>query len=447
MANVTLSKRALARLITFALAIIITLSVIAVQNHGRAVNAERAVENSYMHAVEELSLNLDNIKNDLRKGMYTNSISMLSDLSGKLVSDAATAKNSLARLPVDELDLSETYRFLSQVGNYSKSLAEKCAEGGGLTADERENIAKLHAYAEELSANMWKIEQRIENGEITLSDVAYAAAGLDADEPVTVTSGFTDFAVNDNNYPTLIYDGPYSDHIMEKSPLMLRNEKPVDRNEAARLAKKLAVGEDLTLLTEEEGKMPSYVFGSNDRTIAVTKAGGMYSYMLGSRAVGKPEITAKEAMTKARAYLAALGIRNITDSYYEIRNGICVINFAAEQNGVTMYTDLIKVGVALDNGEVLSFDMRGYLTNHTIRELPPPKISAEYAMTLVSGSLTPHSGKLCVIPSSGQNEIFCYEVRCTGIDGENILVYLNAETGREEQILILKIGSSGVLTV
>ena len=447
MANVTLSRRALARLITFALAIILTLSVIAVQNHGRAVKAERAVENNYMHAVEELSLNLDNIKNNLQKGMYTNSISMLSDLSEKLCSDAATAKDSLSRLPVDELDLTETYRFLSQVGNYSKALAEKCAEGNGLTSEERGNITKLHAYAQELSSNMWKIEQRIENGGITLSDTVYAATQLEADDPVTVTSGFTDFAVSDNSYPTLIYDGPYSDHIMEKSPLMLKNEKNIDRNEAARLAKKLSAGEELTLLTEEDGKMPSYVFGADDRTIAITKAGGMYSYMLGNRAVGKTDITAREAMTKAREFLAALGIRNITDSYYEIRNGICVINFAAEQNGVTMYSDLIKVGVALDNGEVLSFDMRGYLTNHTIRELPPPKISGDYAMTLVSGNLTPHSGKLCVIPSRGQNEIFCYEVRCTGAEGENILVYLNAETGREEQILILKIGSSGVLTV
>ena len=173
----------------------------------------------------------------------------------------------------------------------------------------------------------------------------------------------------------------------------------------------------------------------------------MYSYMLSSRSTGRQTITAKEAVIRAKDFLAELGIRGLSDSYYEIRNGICVVNLSAEQNGITMYTDLIKVGVALDNGEVLSFDMRGYLTNHTIRELPPPKISGEYAKTLVSGSLAPISSKLCVIPSSGKNEIFCYEVRCTGTQGENILVYLNAVTGREEQILILRIGSGGVLTV
>ncbi len=447
MANVTMSRRALARLLTFALAFILVLSVAAINNGTRADKAERAVENSYMHAIEELSLDLDNIKNNLQKGMYTNSISMLSDLSEKLCSDASNAKNSLSRLPIKELDLTETYRFLSQVGNYSKSLAEKCAEGGSLTADERRNISALHSYAQKISGSMWDIERRIGSGEITLADTAYAASNLEADGLVSVTDGFTDLADSDSTFPTLIYDGPYSDHIMNKSPLMLKNEKKIDQAEALRKAKKLADGNELELLTQEEGKMPSYVFTDGKRTIAITKAGGMYSYMLSSRNTGKQTLTAKEAVIRAEEFLAKLGIRGLTDSYYEIRNGICVVNLAAEQNGVTMYTDLIKVGVALDNGEVLSFDMRGYLTNHTIRELPPPKISGEYAKTLVSGSLTPISSKLCVIPSSGQNEVFCHEVRCTGSEGENILVYLNAVTGREEQILILKIGSGGVLTV
>lgn len=447
MANITLSKRAFARIITFALAAIITLTVFAVQYAGRAAKAERAVGNNYMHAVEELSLDLDNIKNNLRKGMYTNSISMLSELSEKLRSDAASAKNSLSSLPVDELDLTETYRFLSQVGNYAKSLSDKCSEGGSLSADDRENISALCDYAGKLSGSMWDIEQRIESGKISVADTVYAASQLDAETPVTVTDGFTDLAVSDTSFPTLIYDGPYSDHIMERSPLMLKDQKHIDENEALRLAKKLSDSDELKLLMQEDGKMPSYVFSDGKRTIAVTKAGGMYSYMLSTRKTGKQTITAKEAVTRAKDYLSELGIRGLTDSYYEIRNGICVVNLAAEQNGVTMYTDLIKVGVALDNGDVLSFDMRGYLTNHTIRELPSPKISAALAETLVSRSLSPVSTKLCVIPSSGLNEIFCYEVRCTGESGENVLVYLNAETGREEQILILKIGRGGVLSV
>ena len=369
--------------------------------------------------------------------MYTNSISMLSDLSEKLSDDAKSAKNSLARLPVDELDLTAAYRFLSQVGNYSRALAEKCAEGSRLSEDDRGNIAALHAYAEELSGNMWDIEKRIETGKITLAAAGKAASQLKADDPVNVTSGFTDFPANDNSYPTLIYDGPYSDHIMEKSPLMIKNEKEISEEEALRRAKKVVDSDDLKLLTVEKGKMPSYVFSDGSHTVAITKAGGLYSYMLSTRKADKANITAEEAVRRAEAYLSELGIRGLTDSYYEIRNGICIVNLAAEQNGVTMYTDLIKAGVALDTGEIVSFDMRGYITNHTIRDLPAPRISSGLAETLISSELSPVSTKLCVIPSEGQNEIFCYEVRCTGKSGENVLVYLNAQNGREEQILIL----------
>ena len=42
-----------------------------------------------------------------------------------------------------------------------------------------------------------------------------------------------------------------------------------------------------------------------------------------------------------------------------------------------MYPDLIKVKVALDNGEVLGMETTGYLNNHTQRDTSKVKISAE----------------------------------------------------------------------
>ena len=80
----TITKRGFVRIISFSLGIIIALLVLAGINYRDARNARISVENGYLRAVEELSLNLDNIKNNLEKGMYTNSVAMLSNLSGKL---------------------------------------------------------------------------------------------------------------------------------------------------------------------------------------------------------------------------------------------------------------------------------------------------------------------------------------------------------------------------
>ncbi len=437
----TITKRSFARVITFSTAAVAALAVFAGIQYGQARTAQRNLEYSYMRAVEDVSLNLDNIRNNLEKGMYTNSITMLSDLSSKLVSDAATAKSALSQLPIEELDLEQTYRFLSQVGNYSKALAEKCAEGQQLTEEEKSNISALYDYAVNLSGSMWQAEERIRDGNITFGKVNAGA------KEVSVTDGFKDFENLDNNYPTLIYDGPFSDHIMEKEPLMLKDEKEITEEEAYRRAVKLTGADDLQRTGDESGKMPSYVFENDVFTIAVTKEGGYYSYMLAGRRVENQSITAGRATEIAEEYLEKLGIMNAENTYYEIQGGVCIINFAAEQNDVTMYTDLIKVGVALDNGEVLSFDMRGYLTNHTIRDLPAPRISEEKAISLVSKNLRVLDADLCVIPSGGQSEIFCYEVKCVGENGQNVLVYINAATGKEEQILLLRISQNGTLTV
>ncbi len=443
----TITKRGFVRVISFSVGIIAALLVFAGISYGREQRARRSLEYSYLRAVEELSLNLDNIRNNLEKGMYTNSISMLSNLSGKLCSDAATAKSALSQLPVQELNLEKTNLFLSQVGNYSKSLAEKCAQGEQLTDEEKSNIAALYQYARNLSGSMWQVEEKIQNGEVTFERVNGASGSFGADQPASIADGFQDFETMDNSYPTLIYDGPFSDHIMEKEPLMLKDERAIDEEEAMRRAAGLTGAQDLRSAGEESGKMPSFVFVNDSVTVAVTKSGGFFSYMLAGRPVGRQTITAGEACERAEDYLERMGVRNAEETYYEVQDGVCIINFAAEQNDVMLYTDLIKVGVALDNGEVLSFDMRGYLTNHAIRDLPQPKISEEKAISLVSPNLSVTDASLCVIPSAGQNELFCYEVKCVGESGQNVLVYVNAVTGREEQILLLRIGSGGTLTV
>ncbi len=441
MIYMTITKRGFSRIITFSVASVTALAIFGGIQYGQARAAQRNLEYSYMRAVEDVSLNLDNIRNNLEKGMYTNSITMLSDLSAKLVSDSATAKSALSQLPIEELDLEQTYRFLSQVGNYSKALAEKCAAGEQLTDEEKANISALYDYAVNLSGSMWQVEERIRNGNITFGHVSPNT------EEVSVTDGFKDMENLDNNYPTLIYDGPFSDHIMEKNPLMLEGEKKISEEEALRRAVKLTGADNLVRTGDESGKMPSYVFENDVFTIAVTKNGGYFSYMLAGRQIEKTTITAGRATEIAEEFLEKLGIMSAEGTYYEIQGGVCIINFAAEQDDVTMYTDLIKVGVALDNGEILSFDMRGYLTNHRVRDLPSPRISEEKAISLVSKNLRVVDTDLCVIPTSGQNEVFCYEVQCVGESGQNVLVYINALTGQEEQILLLQISQNGTLTV
>ena len=53
---------------------------------------------------------------------------------------------------------------------------------------------------------------------------------------------------------------------------------------------------------------------------------------------------------------------------------------------------------------------------------------------------------LAIIPTKYQTEIFCYEFKGK-VDDKEFLVYINAENGREEDILIITNTPNGILTM
>ena len=143
-----------------------------------------------------------------------------------------------------------------------------------------------------------------------------------------------------------------------------------------------------------------------------------------------------EANEKGKEFLNLRGISNMKATYYLKEGGIVTINYAYEQNGVTIYPDLIKVKVALDNGEILGVETSGYLNNHTERTFTKAKISIEEAKSKLNKSLEITSEGMAIIPTEWKTEILCYEFKGK-IDDTDFLVYTNVETGREENILVI----------
>lgn len=132
-------------------------------------------------------------------------------------------------------------------------------------------------------------------------------------------------------------------------------------------------------------------------------------------------------------------------TYYLKQGGAVTINYAYEQDNVTIYPDLIKVKIALDNGEVLGMETTGYLNNHTERNIEKPSISMQEAKSSLNKKLEITSEGLAIIPTEWKTEIFCYEFKGK-VDGTDFLVYVNAKTGKEENILVIIDTPDGILT-
>ncbi len=130
-----------------------------------------------------------------------------------------------------------------------------------------------------------------------------------------------------------------------------------------------------------------------------------------------------------------------------MNEGVCVINFAYLEKDTTCYTDLVKVGVAMDNGDVVSFNAQGYIMNHVERNIETPKYTVNDAMKVLSPLLTSVATNKAIIPLTTLEERLCYEFLCTTESGQEVLVYVNANTHQEEDIKILLRGDGGVLTI
>ncbi len=132
-------------------------------------------------------------------------------------------------------------------------------------------------------------------------------------------------------------------------------------------------------------------------------------------------------------------------TYYLKQNGALTINYAYTQDNVTIYSDLIKLKIALDDGEVLGMETTGYLNNHTERDIKSPKISKSQAKASLNKNLEIMSEGLAIIPTEWKTEIYCYEFKGK-VDNIDFLVYVNSNTGKEENILVIIDTPNGILT-
>ena len=110
-----------------------------------------------------------------------------------------------------------------------------------------------------------------------------------------------------------------------------------------------------------------------------------------------------------------------------------------------MYADLIKVKIALDNGEIIGLETTGYLNCHYDRKISANKISVYEARKHLSSKAQITSEGLAMIPTEWKTEKFCYEFKGK-IEDMDFIAYINAENGEEEDILIVTNTPNGTLT-
>lgn len=413
-----------------------------------------ANENLYNQSLYELIYYMDNVQNYLAKSTISNSATHGAETLTNLWREANLAQTYLSMLPIQAQELENTEKFLNQVSDYSYSLSRKNIQGEKLSDDDLKNLEELHKYSMQINNVVNQISFDLNAGNMKWSDLT-GEKNVNFAQQVSTDFNFADtLEENLHQYSGLIYDGAYSEHIVSVEKRGLKGDK-ISEEDAKKKAVEF-VGENnieeiSSLGYSEKAAVPAYTFTIKNKnqeniTISISETGGSIVYMTSDREVNVENLTYEQANEKGIEFLNQKGFDNMKQTYYLKNEGVITINYAYQQDGVLMYPDLIKLKVALDNGQILGIETTGYLNNHTQRDVLKVKITKEQAKEKLNKNLNIQSETLAIIPTEWKTEKLCYEFKGK-VEETEYLVYINAENGEEEQILIITNTPNGVLTM
>lgn len=418
----------------------------------------QVMENQYNLAFFELVDYVQNVENYLAKSLISTTPEHGAETLTRVWKEANLAQIYLSQIPINNEGLSNTARFLNQVSDYSYSLSRKNIYNEALTQEDLDNLQDLHTYCVDLQNTLNQLSAEMTDGTISWKELTKKGSNMFAQQVSNNSKdSFSNIDTNFGEYAGLIYDGAYSEHIDKAEKKGLTGDD-VSEDQAREIAINLLGNDKIKEVNSnglsENGNIASFSFSiilndgdkNNPVSVSISKKGGHVIFMNYNRDVGAEVISQDDANRIGKEFLEAKGYPSMKETYFLKQDGIVTINYAYTQNDVTIYTDLIKLKIALDNGEVLGMETTGYLNSHTKRNISTPKISLDEAKSHLNKKLEIISEGLAIIPTEWKTEIFCYEFKGK-VDDTDFLVYINAENGKEENILVIINTPNGTLTM
>lgn len=446
----------LAAIVAVLAIVIIGLAVIMYKSNEKYVQTS---ENSYNSAFYQLNEYVENVETYLAKSLISTTPEHGAETLTNLWREANLAQTYLSMLPIESQELENTEKFLNQVSDYSYALSRKNIYNESLSQDDLNNLKSLHQYSVDLKNTLFQLSDDLNSGR-------FEWKSLTQKEPVAFSqqvsnmqdNQFTQMEQDFHEYSGLIYDGAFSEHLTNRERKGLTGDD-IDEETAKKKAEEfLKAGDDNVQIKNitsqgisENANIPVYDFSveienQSNVNIGISRKGGHIVYMNSDREVNSEVISQEDANQKGKEYLKSKGFDNMKETYFLKQQGVVTVNYAYTQNDVVMYPDLIKVKIALDDGEVLGIETTGYLNNHTERDTSKVAITKEEAKKTLNKDLQIESEGLAYIPTEWETEILCYEFKGK-VEEREFLVYINAENGREEDILIITDTPDGTLTL
>jgi len=451
-------------------AVLLTLSLIwGVSEYKESHDLKIISENHYRRSLADFVSSLDGLESDMAKSRAAGTTTQQVYYFSQAWHQSETALKNLTMLPAEQFGLAYVDQFLNQIGEFSKILTQQVAKGDKITSEQDRTLDEMHKrliavnrdvqefYNDLNTADIVWLDKQAAQADWTYRGIpntrAAAPVAAQGDEqgaeeqqrkPTSIRGGLEQLDASLQKLPPFTYSGQTDTHYVPE-PLGLP-DKNVTEEEAKAIAKNFLVKVGYTdaepqLSSTSSGPLGGYTFQFADKTVDVSKKGGVVTIFRDERELGIQQLSVAETVAKALQTLKELGWNNLVQTSAEDFGGYILLEVVAEVDKVRIYPDKIRLTVARDNGQITGYDATPYWSYHHERDLSG-KITLTAAKQKLRSDLQIKENRLAVISLPGWQEAFCYEFRVSK-DDEEFLVYINARNGVEEKIQRIIMGPRG----
>lgn len=442
------------RIVTVALIALLAIGIAGTGYWGYQEHQDKnsiliKAENNYQRAFHSLNNNISNLEDELGKSIAMNSRNLLAPCMANIWRLSSHARSNLGQLPLMLLPFNETEKFLAQIADFTYEIGMRDLDHEPISDKEWQQLKSLHREAKEIQSELRKIQTRILDQNLRWMDVEMAIASENTDMGKGILDGIETINRQVQGYVETEWgatDNQLGSTVTEKKEKI--KGKNIDANEAKVKAQEfLNLKANDSIQLEEKvnsAEYTSYSFDvqpsdrNNEISIEVSKKGGHVLWLLDSRDIEQSSIGLNEAQNKALHFLKERGIKSMVSIESNQYDNVGVFDFVYQKNDVLFYTDLIRVKVALDNGDIIGYEALDYIVAHDPKKkTPKPKITFEQAKAKINKNFDVQEHRLSMVELKADEVQLCYEMLGT-IGDETFRIFVNAETGDEERVEKMK---------
>ncbi len=425
--------------IIISLLVILTVVLIAYyQVYKSSKQSANVLEGVYASSYYSMVDNVNNLSVDISKYGNLSTASSKIDTLQDMSNDCNYILAGLSVLPIEQENVISAMKFFNQVSGVCEAYRKTLSNGETLTQSEELLIDRIGLVVSKIKENLNK-----QNASMYDTGFNFVDAGVfDKTGMNELSAGMGDLTGDNIEYPSMIFDGPFSTALETKVVKGLGDKEYSEEDARKYLEEVVYKNEENASVNYEndtDGDIATYNYKidieGKSFLAQVSKLGCKLITLSGDVESGDPIMDKTKAQEVAKKFINDVGFENMEVVWTEINQNVAYINLASIQEGVILYPDLVKVKVDMTAQNIVGVEAVNYALNHVDRNIQFSKMREDAESLLGFDYNIIETNKTIIRLDNGQ-EVCCYEFVLERIDGE-FFYYINANDLRVEKILKL----------